>query len=53
MRFFIELELIPDYGRHACEGKYNDSVWIKGNAGVLIAQAKHWASFAYCHAENI
>jgi hypothetical protein len=37
----------------AFEGEYNDYTWIKGNVGVLIAQAKHWASFTYCHTGNI
>jgi len=48
------MELISDYGRHvAFEGEYKDCIWIKDNVGVLIAQAKQWASFAYCHTENI
>jgi len=48
------MELISEYGRHvAFEEGYKDSIWIKGNVSGLIAQAKHWASFAYCHTENI
>jgi len=49
-----QMELISDCGRHVSfEGECNDSIWLKGNVGVLIAQAKHWASFAYYHTENI
>jgi hypothetical protein len=48
------MEIISDYGRHvAFEGEYKDSIWIQGNVDVLIAKAKHWASFAYWHTENI
>jgi hypothetical protein len=48
------MELIVDYERHiAFEGEYNDFICVMGNVAVLIAQAKHWASFAYGHTEII
>jgi hypothetical protein len=48
------MELICDYERRVAFVKeYNDSVWIEGNAGVRIPQAKQWTYFAYCRTEYI